>query len=185
MNNGTYKMQVWTFLYLSSYALKDGHCSSHPYICFQALCQLHLAALSAITFHAYTNTQTPTHRHLSLLFLHLNDFWCHNHKPIFDRRCGALPHCCSFYSDTLTRRFIQPLSVLSVMDEWHTVQKGAVKWEQNEVIALSCRSIGLSRSFFTQKIPEVFIALLPLEMNFAQGGGSVIIVLFVFVSMCV
>ena len=63
-----------------------------------------------------------------------------------------------------------------------------MKWEQNEAIALSCQSISFSPGCLGPlqiylQYCEVFIVPLFSEMNFAQGGGSVI--MMQSVCMCV
>lgn len=53
-----------------------------------------------------------------------------------------------------------------------------MKWEPNEAIALSCQSFGLSPGVLGPRkyLPhcQIFMVPLPSEMNFAQGGGGVI-----------
>lgn len=125
--------------------------TSHPPDCSQELCQLHRAALSAITLmytkpHTHTLPHTQTHTYTLISVIPApNYLWCHNGIPI-TRFWQALWSFAPLLLLLFTHfnEEIQPFSASRVMDDWHLIQRGAVEWEQNETIALSCWSFAIS-----------------------------------------
>ena len=85
---------------------------------------------------------------------------------------------CTFNAD------IEYFSASGDTDECYIIQEGAVKWEQNKAKAELWpfpRHLGPRKYLL---YCEIFMAPLLSEMNFAQGGGGVIM-MCVFMCMCV
>lgn len=76
------------------------------------------------------------------------------------------------------------------MRDWHIIDEGTVKWEQDKAITLSCQSLALSPGALTIQntrccFVRLFMVRLLSEMDFAQGGAEVIMMFSWCVFECV